>query len=76
MLYLEQSDEHGDFIKQGLSPSSLEALKKTMDHIKDLHQKADENYQCLRHSEFFSEREVDEHEEWFDRVHQFSNILI
>ena len=61
-LYLEQvSAEEGDVVKQGLSTATIEAIKRTMQTIKELQQRADENFQCLRHSPLgFPEEETEQ----------------
>ena len=68
LLYLQSSDENGDIVKRGLSTSSLAALRKTLETIKGFHERADENYQALRHSDGYSEEEMEEHEQWYDKI--------
>ena len=70
LLYLAEVGEDGPTVKQGLSSASLEALKKTLDLIKEHHEKADENFRMLRQSNWFSEEDVEYHEEWYQSLNE------
>ena len=63
-------EEDGETVKQGLSLSSLEVLKKTLHSIRDYHQKADDNFRAARHNPWLSEDDKEEHERWYSNVNE------
>lgn len=68
MIFLERSDQNGDIVKQDLSKAGLDSLRKTLKIMQEYHEKADENFRLLRRSLWFTEEDIQAHEEWYGNV--------